>query len=491
MRSALLAAATASIALAVTTPAAANGRFPAANQLLFSPSNSQLVIERTTFGLLRSEDYGATWSWLCEDALGLPPTSNEDPSLALCKSDSLLAGLSLGLEVSPDLGCSWSTQGGVLAGQLVTDLDVPPGTPDTALAITSTFEPDAGADGGQGYIQHIFTSTDDGAHWAVTGTIDPGATVTTLEVAPTDPQRIYVSAYRGEGMTRTTSIFVSKDGGQTWTEHPTPLDPNTETAVYIAAVDPNNEDLVYVRSAGASRLFVTSDGASTFQVAFVLPESDQMLGFALSQDGSKVFLGGKNVGLFSASAANLQFTSVLQPAPDGGTRVLHVQCLATHGADLWACSDEPSGFIAGVSQDDGATFTAKLHLTTIAGPAACPAGTTSSMCTETDNDAAIPYNPFDSLCTNLGACYDAGPPLPLQLACEDAGACGSTSSSGGGSSGAGSGSSSSSGNDGGTSGSGSPGKSSCGCSVVGGGGAAGALAGVGVALLAVRRRRRR
>jgi MYXO-CTERM domain-containing protein len=491
VRNALLAAAAASIVLAVAGPAAANGRFPASNQLLFSPSNGQLVIERTTFGILRSYDYGTTWSWLCEDSLGLPPTSNEDPSLALCKNNTLLAGLSLGLEVSPDTGCSWSTQGGGLAGQLVKDLDIPPGTPDTALAITSTFEPDAGTDGGQGYTQNIFTSTDDGAHWTITGAIDPAATVTTLEVAPTDPQRIYVSAYRGEGMARTVSIFVSANAGQTWTEHPiTQLDPNTETAVYIAAVDPNNEDLVYVRSAGASRLFVTSNGASTFQVAFALPESDQMLGFALSQDGSKVFLGGANTGLFSASATDLQFTSVLQHEPDGGTRMIHVQCLATHGADLWACSDEPSGFIAGVSQDDGVTFTAKLHLTTIAGPAACPASTTSAICTETDVDAAIPYNPFGSLCTNLGACYDAGPPQPLQLACDEAGACASTSSSSGGGSGGGSGSGSG-GGDAGTGGSGSPGKSSCGCSVVGGSGAAGALVGVGVALLAVRRRRRR
>ncbi len=485
MRNALFAAAAATIVFAVAHPAAANGRFPASNQLLFSPSNSQLVIERTTFGLLRSNDYGATWSWLCEDALGLPPTSNEDPSLALCRNDTLLAGLSKGLKVSPDTGCSWSTQGGPLAGQLVIDLDVPPGTPDTALAITSTFEPDAGADGGQGYVQHIFTSTDDGVHWASTGTIDPAATVTTLEVAPTDPLRIYVSAYRGAGPARTASIFVSPDGGQTWTEHQiTQLDPNTETAAYIAAIDPSNEDLVYIRSAGASRLFVTTDGAMTFQPVFSL--QDQMLGFALSQDGSKVFLGGANTGLFSASATDLKFTSVVQHAPDGGPRLTHVQCLATHGADLWACSDEPSGFIAGVSQDDGATFTAKLHLTTIGGPAQCPAGTTSSICTETDDDAAIPYNPFGSLCTTLGACYDAGPPLPLQLACDEAGACGSGSSSGG--SGGGSGSGSGGGDAG--SGSGSPGKSS-GCSLAGGGGVAGALVGVGVALLAARRRRRR
>jgi MYXO-CTERM domain-containing protein len=489
----LLAAAAASFGLALAPPAFANGRFPASNQILFSPSNPQLIMERTTFGLLRSYDYGTTWQWLCEDAIGLPPTSNEDPSYALVKNDTLITGISLGLEVSMDTGCTWTTQGGALAHQLVKDLDVSPSNPDTAVAITSTFEPDAGVDGGEGYVQHVFTSADDGVTWSITGTIDPQATVTTIAVAPTDPMRVYVSAYRGEGMARTTSIFASSDGGQTWTEHPVPsFDPNTETAVYIAAVDPSKEDLVYVRSAGASRLFVSSDGASTFSVAFTMPMADQMLGFALSQDGSKVFLGGANTGLFSASASDLQFTAVLQREPDGGTRSIHVQCLATRGSDLWACSDEPSGFIAGVSQDDGVTFTPKLHLTTIDGPAQCGADTTSAICTETDDDADIPYNPFASLCTNLGACYDAGPPEALQLACEEAGACGSGSSSSS-STGGGGGSTSSSGSaDGGGGKAGATSKSSCSFSVVDDGGAAGvALAGAGVVLLAARRRRRR
>ena len=37
-----------------------------------------------------------------------------------------------------------------------------------------------------------------------------------------------------------------------------------------------------------------------------------------------------------------------------------VQCLATRGDELWTCSAEVSGFVLGVSTDDGATFTAKL-----------------------------------------------------------------------------------------------------------------------------------
>jgi MYXO-CTERM domain-containing protein len=484
----LLGATASAVVLAVSVPAAANGRFPASNALYFGPNDANLVVLRTTFGILPSHDYGNTWGWLCEDALGLPPTSNADPALALTANDTLVAGLPspLGLEVSPDTGCSWSTIGGGLQGQFVKDVAVRPGAPDVIYALTSTYEPDAGTDGGAGYIQQVYSSSDDGAHWTLLGTIDPSAIVTTIDVAATDPQRIYVAAFRGAGTARTASLFVSVNGGQSWTERPTPFDSSHESAVYIAAVDPTNADRVYLRSEGASRLFVTVDAGQNFQIP--LSFQDQMLGFALSQDGSKVFAGGPNVGLYSAAAADLQFQSVMQQLPDGGTHSIHVQCLATHGTDLWACSDEPSGFIAGYSQDDGVTFTPKLHLTTIQGAVQCGAGTTSYSCATTNFDADPPSNPFGSLCTNLGVCFDGGQQYPLTAACIDAGACGTGSSGSGGSGGSSSGGSGG-GGDGGT----TPGasKSSCGCTVVGGGGAAGALAATALLLLTARRRRSR
>jgi MYXO-CTERM domain-containing protein len=421
---------------------------------------------RTTFGVLRSTDGGVTWTWLCEDVLGLSPNAVEDPSFALTSTNALVAGLSLGLKVSPDTGCSWTTIGGGLTGQHVEDLVVRPDSPDTVLALTSTFEPDAGVEGGAGYLQQIYASSDDGATWTAIGAVDPSATVTTIEVAATDPQRIYVSAFRGQQQ-RTTSLFVSEDGGRTWTEHATPFDPSTETAVYIAAVDPHDADRVYVRSNGnAGRLMVTSDAGSSFQIAFEL--GDQMEGFALSPDGSRVYVGGPNVGLFAASTADFMFQPLPEQLPDGTTQPLHVQCLAAHGGDLWACSDEPSGFIAGVSRDQGATFAARLHFTTIAGPTACPVGTTSRLCTSTDFEASAPYEPFASLCSFFGACDMSDVVSPFAVSCVEAGACGTP--------------------DAGASPGAAP-KSSCGCSVVGGGGAAGGLAALALFFAIAGRRR--
>lgn len=443
MRRAFLAAVVAASGL-LAAPAFANGRFPASNAIVFSPTNPDLVILRATYGVMLSYDYGKTWTWLCEDALGLPPTANEDPSIGITANESVVVGISKGLEVSTDTGCDWTfeTQPG-LGGQLIKDLVVRPDTPHTILVVTSTEQQDADAgDAGNLYAQQVFISTNDGATWAPLGApIDPTAIVTTIEVAASDPQRLYVSTFRNV-TPRTASVFVSTNAGTTWTEYPTPaLNQLTETSVYIAAVDPNNADLVYARSEGSSRLFVSSDGAHTWQVAFSL--DDEMLGFALSQDGSTVYLGGANSGLFMAPSSTLQFQQISS---------IDVECLATHGADLWACSDEKSGFIGGVSHDDGATFTSTLQLNGISGPIVCAAAdATASQCV----GAA-----YQSMCANLGGCLVA-----------DAGAEGGVVEAG-----TGRGSATA--------------RSSCGCAVVGGGSAAGALCATLVGLLALRRRNR-
>ena len=105
-----------------------------------------------------------------------------------------------------------------------------------------------------------------------------------------------------------------------------------------------------------------------------------MLGFALSQDGLKVYAGSLEDGLHMASRDSLTFTK---------RSTQSIACLATHGSDVWACSKEQSGFLAGVSSDDGATFTPKLHLCGIQAPITCPAGSMGAACTGAEF-AALP-----------------------------------------------------------------------------------------------------
>jgi hypothetical protein len=139
VRRAFLASLVAVVVLAATSGAVANGRYPQSNQLLFSPSSPSEIVVRSSFGIALTKDGGNSWSWLCEDTLGLQPTSNEDPFLGVTSNGSLVAGLSLGLQVSSDDGCNWAVEGGPLTGQLVRDLVVHAENPHIVDTITNTF----------------------------------------------------------------------------------------------------------------------------------------------------------------------------------------------------------------------------------------------------------------------------------------------------------------------------------------------------------------
>ncbi len=395
--------------LCAARPAAANSRYPAANQILAPQTfraDPNLVLTRTTFGVLVSQDTGGTWRWLCESALGVPAVSVEDPWLGLTAGDALVVGLYEGLEVSTDNGCNFGCIGGPLAGQPIVDIVVRPDAPHVVLALKSSYVfGDGGSDAGPTLDTEVFESTDDGATWAPVGSpLDPTLVVTTIEVAASDPGRLYVSATRGFGATRTAWLLVSTDAGATWTERPVPLDPATEVSVYIGGVDPLVADRVYLRSSGqsATRLFVTSDAGQSFSTPLTLV--GPMLGFALSPDGSKVYAGGQEDGLHVGTTgdAGLAFRQ---------TSSIPIQCLASAGSTLWACSDDqPGRFVVGVSDDDGATFTAKLHSTGLSGPVACRAAAQGSplACGADANASQCGGETFAAICSTLGGCLGDG-----------------------------------------------------------------------------------
>ena len=381
-------------ALGTSSAAHANGRFPAAGQLVVSPKDPSHLVVRTTYGLLFSNDTGQHWDWLCEKAVGYG-AQVEDPSFAITADDTIVVSTFEGLALSPDHGCSWSFAGGALDKRLLTDVAIHPDDPSHVLALVSQYANMFG-DGGFEYTNLIFASTDSGATWNQIGSpLDSTFIAETLDTAKSDPQRIYVSGIRGTGTGAVGVFLASTDGGQNFTETTIPLISADEHAPYIGGVDPSDPNRVYVRIAGASsgRLLVSKNGGGTFEQIFAGPP---LLGFALSSDGSKVFVGSQN-GLSEASSADLTFATKSNVV---------VQCLATSGSTLYACSaDDPSGFILGASTDDGATFTPLLHLNTLRGPLSCPQGATANLC--------IPDWP--SVAANLGEVVDAGSDASVDL----------------------------------------------------------------------------
>jgi hypothetical protein len=374
--------------------ASANGRYPAANQLVVAPSDARTLLLRATFGFLLSHDDGATWDWICEDAVGY--AGQQDPAVGVTAGGSLLSGSFEGLSVSLDGGCNWAFAAGGL--QNVVDLAVHPDAPQQAVAVSNAFA--GSSDAGNLYRSQVWTTGDDGAHWAALGApIDPSLVLVTIEVAASDPQRIYLSGHRGAKYSGSGLLLVSTDGGATYTQRTVPLDAATEADAYVAAVDPKNADVVYLRTEGmsTSRLLVTADAGKTFATKYT---GGAMLGFALSPDGTKIYLGGATDGLQVASTSDFVFRQ---------TSMVPVQCLRTSGTTLYVCSDELSaGFTLGASVDDGTTIAAKLHVENVRGPLACAASSSTAACAAS----------WPALQQVLGGI--AGPPPPDAGATSDA-----------------------------------------------------------------------
>ena len=365
----LLAIALAVLVMVSPRAGRANGRFPASNAVIFSPVDDAAVFVRVTFGLLVSRDHAHTWRWICERAIGF--SGLEDPSYVVTSSGAIVAGLFDGIRVSRDGGCSWETVS--TEARVFVDLTVR--ADGAILALASSY--DRHSDAGSLYKSQLFLSTDDAHSFASLGArMDPTLLAESVEVAPSDMKRIYVSAVRDADAGRKGVMLVSSDAGKQWTERAVELAPK-ELAPFIAAVDATRPDRVYVRTSASpespTRLLVTTDAARTYRK--LLTAKGPLLGFSLAPDGESLHVGGPDDGLLTG---RVEANDLVRAAP------LKVQCLALRGDVLWACSNEASGFVAGTSSDRGSTFAARLHLRDIGGPLECRQGTSVVKDCETD-----------------------------------------------------------------------------------------------------------
>lgn len=368
-------------ALFASGPASANGRFPASSGIVVHPTDPSFMLARVTFGLLVSRDAGQTWDWVCEQSVGF--SGAEDPMYVVTANGSIAASTFSGVARSPAGACDWSVVGPPLGPQVFIDLAAQPGDAKAFGAFASSYDRQEEDGGALLFKSVLYESKDEGATFTQVGTpLDSSLLGETFDFTK-DPNRIYVSAIRGSGEALRGYLLVTNDRGKTWIELPVPL-VNGERAPYIAAVDPTDADRLYVRTANAvdrpSRLLFSSDAGKTWKTIFA--GTGALLGFALSPDGKKVYVGGPGPGPDQAG----------NPRPSDGVNVasttdfvfsrksdVALQCLRATNAGLWGCSNERSGFVLGVSNDDGATFAPRLtRLCDVRGPLACAEGTSTA-----------------------------------------------------------------------------------------------------------------
>jgi hypothetical protein len=370
------------LSCALAPHARANGRMASANELVVSPVDPTFLAVETTLGLFVSHDTGATFGWICEAAVGYGDGGNEDPTLAVTPAQ-VLAGLREGVSVSKDQGCSWTFTSTDRIVDLVSRRD----DPHVVLALSSAYSGvnDAGTNL---QLTRILQTQDDGNTWTQQGAaIDPTLVVETIDVAPSDPTRIYVGGAGRRtsadgGVERVGVVLASTNGGASFTRTDIPFaDPTQQkyALAYVSAVDPNNPDRLYVRidDTLVDQLLVSDDGAKTFALAY--QATGPLLGFALSADGTKVFTGGPFDGVRLARATADSGTS-LSFSRQSTTAV---SCLTSVGDTLYACirvPGTPALQHVGASTDDGVTFGTRSYFGCFTGPLTCPGSTVAAQC---------------------------------------------------------------------------------------------------------------
>jgi hypothetical protein len=376
MRARLFAAVFALSLLLTAAPSArANGRFPASNHISFAAHDPNVVLLRVTFGLLVSRDRGKSFHWICEQSIGF--SGSEDPMYTMTPSGALLGTTFQGLTTSRDNGCAWSFTDGDLKGRVFVDLASDPSNQARVVVLASTHDREDDA-GSSLFASQIWETQDEGRTFQrLGGPLDPTLFPYTLDLVKSDPNRVYVSAVRSNvDGTRKALLLVSTNRGSSWTEEAVAIEPN-ETSLFIAGVDPIDADRVYVRTSSdddkPTRLLVrerTTNGAS-FRPIY--SGKGPLLGFALSPDGSRVYVGGPKDGLVAASSVDFVFSEKSK---------IEVQCLAASSDGLWVCSNERFNFIAALSKDEGATFDTRVRFCDLQGPPeACdPSTPTGQQC---------------------------------------------------------------------------------------------------------------
>jgi hypothetical protein len=358
--------------LAAPAVASANGRFPAAGQIAQGPASSDTILVRATYGLALTRNGGQEWSWICEDAVGFGGA--EDPMLAFAADGSILAGTFEGLSVSRDTGCDWGFVAGGLAGFYVIDLDMEKTDPSKGVLIATD---------GQGHTQ-LWETGDDGVTWTQAGVdLPPSFVGLTVETAPSNPNRVYASGRLSppDYPAQPGVIERSDDRGATWQPLFIPGS-DGQNLPYISGVDPLDPDVIYVRLDGfpTDQLVVSKDGGGSWTKVFetktpVPGATANLLGFAISPDGAMVAVGGPNDGLWTAPASTLAFSQASS---------MSALCLKWTPAGLYGCGDEIADqFTAGISTDQGRTWTPLLHLAGLCGPLACEAeSSVTRLCTD-------------------------------------------------------------------------------------------------------------
>ena len=343
-------------------PARADGAFPDGQSIIVPADRPDEILLATNFGVLASEDAGASWLWSCEQpANGYGRLYQMGPAPA----HRLYAVANGKLVFSDDDACGWQVAGGALGGELCEDAFVDPTDGTRVLA--------AGlASGAAGAVYNVLESIDGGATFARTlYTGAPGDLVTGLEIAASDPMTIDLSLAKGTG----AALARSSDGGATWqiADLTTALGGGQ---VRIVAIDPVDSDRVWLRWLGADgdALALATHGGATIALPLFF-EGGVLTAFARTATGTLLVAGTLPGGpvLFRSTDDGATFVALAAPP--------HILALAERAGTVYAAIDTAyERFGEATSTDQATTWQPGLAFTSVAAIAPCLKGVCQTDC---------------------------------------------------------------------------------------------------------------
>ena len=334
--------------------ARANGAFPDEFSIHFPANAPHRILMGANFGLLVSEDDGATWRYSCEPwvvSSSNAALSNENVSFYQVTANGAVIADSVTVTRSSDVACTWPTSGGAIAGQAVDDIFADANDPKFVLAIV-VFS------GGS----YILASHDGGVTFDPTHLYDTTDILTGIETARSQQGVVYASSVARSGAGGT--FLASSNFGNTWTA--TAIQSGAGTQPRILGVDPADANTVYLRvlSGPTDAMWITSDGGKTFNTN-ALPINGQFSSFLRASDGA--LYAGTIDGKLYVRPAGPGATFTVRSAP-------HLRCLGQRWGTtrIFGCGDmNLDGFSLAYSDDNGATFHPLMSFTQLLGPLAC------------------------------------------------------------------------------------------------------------------------
>jgi hypothetical protein len=299
-------------------------------------SSSERLVIRTPRGFVIESPATSDFRLLCNEAVGIQ--DGEEASFADLNGDAfLMATYGSGVLRGSADACTW--------------------TPITAAITTPAFDVIAAGADGIAYVvggaphqgDHFFAARNAGVTWSALANSD--FPYTRVRAARSNPSRLYLTGIGLDDMEKAIHrLGVSDDGGKTVVDRTIALGPH-DLQARVLDVDPLHPDHLYIHVESSSaeipeHILVSTDAGQSFTTG---PSLRDIHGFAQSDDGSKVWVGGKE-GIYRSLDGGGSFSPLANQAMTG------ITCLAFHQNRLYACGVRNDRLVVAVSEDGSDDF---------------------------------------------------------------------------------------------------------------------------------------